>query len=380
MSIRSASQSSVIGNKSTSAQRSQRTGLGSIEVQWLVVAGGGGGGKGGTMPGGGGGGGVLGSSTTGQYALPVARLPLGEAITVTVGAGGSGAPGTAASRTGSPSVFGYLEAFGGGGGGTYGNPAPADNLPQPGGSGGGMWGSVDSANRAPGYYGTTTEPVRARQGSQGGDFFGGYFAASPGCGGGGAGGDGQPWKSNVYVPYQPDNRWQTSWDAGFGGQGKASSITGTSLLYGGGGGGGWPPNPTGKGALGGRARIVGGTPGPWGPSIAGLPGPIGYLSPNAGPGYIAYGAGPLGGGGTGGMGGPVIFTETAGTANTGGGGGGSADPSPGTGAGGSGVVIVRWLTAEATAIIGAGLTASQTTDGSYTVLSLTAGSDTVTWV
>lgn len=116
MAIRSASQSSVTGNKSTSAQRSQRTGLGSIEVQWLVVAGGGGGGKGGTMPGGGGGGGVLGSSTTGQYALPVARLPLGEAITVTVGAGGSGSPGTAASRTGSPSVFGYLEAFGGGGG------------------------------------------------------------------------------------------------------------------------------------------------------------------------------------------------------------------------------------------------------------------------
>jgi hypothetical protein len=80
------------------------------------------------------------------------------------------------------------------------------------------------------------------------------------------------------------------------------------------------------------------------------------------------------------MGGPVIFTQQDGTANTGGGGGGSADPSPGTGAGGSGVVIVRWLTTAATAVIGSGLTASQATDGDYTVLSFTAGSDTVTWI
>lgn len=380
MAIRSASQSGVVTNKSTSAQRSQRAGGGSVEVEWLVVAGGGGGGKGGTMPGGGGGGGVLTSSSTGQYALPFARLPLGEPITVTVGAGGSGSPGPAASRTGSDTVFGYLTAFGGGGGGTYGNPAPAENLPQPGGSGGGMWGAVDSAGPASGYAGTTTEPVRARQGYNGGEFTGGYFAASPGGGGGGAGGAGRPWKSSVYIPYQPDNTWATSWDAGFGGQAKESSITGTSELYAGGGGGGWGPNPSGKGALGGRARIVSGTPGPWGPTISGLPGPIGYLSPNAGNGWISYGDGPLGGGGTGGMGGPVIFTQQDGTANTGGGGGGSADPSPGTGAGGSGVVIVRWLTTAATAVIGSGLTASQATDGDYTVLSFTAGSDTVTWI
>jgi hypothetical protein len=37
------------------------------------------------------------------------------------------------------------------------------------------------------------------------------------------------------------------------------------------------------------------------------------------------------------------------------------------------------LTADATAKIGSGLTASETTDGAYTVLTCSAGSDTITW-
>jgi hypothetical protein len=40
---------------------------------------------------------------------------------------------------------------------------------------------------------------------------------------------------------------------------------------------------------------------------------------------------------------------------------------------------LRYLTAQGTATVGAGLTSSSTTDGSYTVLSLTAGSGNVSW-
>jgi hypothetical protein len=55
---------------------------------------------------------------------------------------------------------------------------------------------------------------------------------------------------------------------------------------------------------------------------------------------------------------------TAGTANTGGGGGagGGGGSAFDGGAGGSGVVILRYLTADATITIGAGLTGSTTTE------------------
>jgi len=61
----------------------------------------------------------------------------------------------------------------------------------------------------------------------------------------------------------------------------------------------------------------------------------------------------------------------------GGGGGGVRDTSGDGGNGGSGVVIIRYLTASATGLtftVGAGLTSTTTTDGSYTVRTFTAGS------
>jgi len=64
-----------------------------------------------------------------------------------------------------------------------------------------------------------------------------------------------------------------------------------------------------------------------------------------------------------------------GTANTGGGGGGSG----GGTSGGSGVVILRFLTSDGSPTIGAGLTSSTSTDGDYTVIEFTAGSDTISW-
>ena len=104
---------------------------------------------------------------------------------------------------------------------------------------------------------------------------------------------------------------------GHGGDGLANSITGTSTYYCGGGAGNGATN-----------------------------------------------SGGLGGGGNNGV---------AGAANTGGGGGG------GNKNGGSGVVIVRWLTGDATPTIGAGLTTSSATDGDYTVLTITGGVDTIEW-
>jgi hypothetical protein len=40
---------------------------------------------------------------------------------------------------------------------------------------------------------------------------------------------------------------------------------------------------------------------------------------------------------------------------------------------------LRWTTALATATVGAGLTTSSATDGSSTVLSITAGAGTISW-
>lgn len=130
-----------------------------------------------------------------------------------------------------------------------------------------------------------------------------------------------------------------------GGAGVATSITGSSVTRGGGGGGGARDD---AGAL---------------DSFAG-------------------GAGGTGGGGAGGASGR---TGTAGTVNTGGGGGGrgytDAQGSGGDGsAGGSGVVILRWLTADGSITVGAGLTADATgTDGSHSYKRFTAGTGNVSF-
>jgi hypothetical protein len=47
--------------------------------------------------------------------------------------------------------------------------------------------------------------------------------------------------------------------------------------------------------------------------------------------------------------------------------------------GGSGIVILRYLTADGTITIGAGLTGTTATDGSYKVTTITAGTGNVSW-
>ena len=76
--------------------------------------------------------------------------------------------------------------------------------------------------------------------------------------------------------------------------------------------------------------------------------------------------------------------NTAKSANTGDGGGSSTSDgnggSSGNGiAGGSGIVVLKWLTADATITVGAGLTSSSTTSGNYTIVTFTAGTGTVSW-
>lgn len=70
--------------------------------------------------------------------------------------------------------------------------------------------------------------------------------------------------------------------------------------------------------------------------------------------------------------------SAAGGANTGTGGDGKTT-SAASFAGGSGIVILRYLTADGTITIGAGLTGSTATDGSYKVTTLTAGTGNVSW-
>ena len=76
--------------------------------------------------------------------------------------------------------------------------------------------------------------------------------------------------------------------------------------------------------------------------------------------------------------------NTAGSANTGDGGGSSSSNGGGGAngngkAGGSGIVVLKWLTSDASITVGAGLTSSSTTSGNYTVVTFTAGTGTVTF-
>lgn len=168
-------------------------------VDYLVVAGGGGGGGGSFYgSGGGGAGGLL------QGNIPVAT---GTSITVTVGAGGTGAAGNASTNPGSNSVFGSITATGGGN--TSNNGAGNGGS---GGSGSGGGSAVDpTSSGGQGTFG---------QGNAGGS---GLYASNGYGGGGGAGTVGLNGLSNA---------------GGNGGAGVASVISGTVTTYAGGGGGG----------------------------------------------------------------------------------------------------------------------------------------------
>lgn len=250
--------------------------LSNVPFSYLIVAGGGAGGGNTFGCGGGGGGGML----TGASTAPNGTL------TITVGAGGA----STSAQGSNSSISGVATAIGGGGGGN------TTGIYINGGSGGGCNQSYNGGTLrgGSGIYG---------QGNNGGGSNNSIYA------GGGGGGAGAP--GNNVVGYSGAN----------GGNGLASSITGSSVTYAGGGGGG----------------VSGG----------------------------AGGSGGSGGGGASGI---------SGTANTGGGGGGTGDYTLGGASGGSGVVIIRTPIA-ATSTTGS---PTVTTSGADTIYKFTS-SGTITW-
>ena len=247
----------------------------SYSVNFLVIAGGGGGCAGAGNEGGGGGG-------AGGFRTSTQLVPIGTAITVTVGDGGAGSTGgnnSNATSGSDSSISGSgltTITSAGGGGGSRGN-GPSGQQGLSGGSGGGSGCYFTSA----GGVGNTpsTSPSQGSNGGIGSTGAPGYGAG----GGGGASAVGAAGTTSV---------------GGDGGAGTASSITGSSVTRAGGGGGGAHPGGTG-------------------------------------------GAGGAGGGGIGENGG----TAGAGTTNTGSGGGGNGVTDTG-GAGGKGVVILSVPTAK----------------------------------
>ena len=268
-----------------------------ILVDYLVIAGGGGG----SRYGGGGAGGYRNSynnETSGGNSSSETSLTLEPltTYTITVGSGGNGGNRTAGS-TGSNSVFATITSIGGG----HGSATDYTGVSEDGGSGGG------GDNPTAGGLGVLG------QGTNGGPAGYGAGASYVGTGGGGAGQAGQDNPSpNV---------------AGNGGDGLASSITGSSIFRAGGGGGAsyncFDYSCTGDGGSGGGGE---GT-------------------------YWSNGASP------------EIPNGIAGTANTGSGGGAAMN-------GGSGVVILRLLTSQYSGATTGSPTV--TTDGSHTVLTYTS--------
>ena len=232
-------------------------------VSYLVIAGGGAGQ--GDMGGGGGAGGFreVKSPSTPYTASPLDgygnspnRITVSAtAFPITVGAGGSGPPGSAtpSCANGSNSIFSTITSAGGGGG------------TQDGGSGGG------------GRYSTAAgdgnqPPVTPPQGNTGGS------SSPPGGSGGGGGGGASAVGSN-----------HNSDQGGAGGAGIATSITGASVTRAGGAGGGGGPGNTPGGAAGPGGGGAGG-------AGANSPGPASGVPGNAGTAYTGGGGGAGGGG------------------------------------------------------------------------------------
>lgn len=270
-----------------------------LSVEVLVVGGGGGGGM--DMGGGGGAGGVVSQQNL--------QVQINSPMSVTVGAGGNGSPGTYGASpvpgySGSNSSIGNIVAYGGGGGGSGhyidGYATYSEGTSGPGGSAGGdspEWGR----NRG---MGTDPAPLDVPQG------YGGGAAGANGDGSYAAGGGGGATR--------PGWGGRGSWRAGNGGDGFQSSIAGTSYYYGGGGGGSGWTNTAGSGGAGGGGGgsvTAGHTPGSGDTN-----------------GYNAGGNGAAATNSNGGNGG----------ANTGGGGGGGTHYASIGGNGGSGIVIVRY--------------------------------------
>ena len=215
-----------------------------IPIEYLVVAGGGGSGS--DVGGGGGGGGFVSGSAgiTQQYSY-----------LVTVGQGGTGSiQGTTDATNGLNSVlsgntFSPITALGGGYGGRWDN--------RPGGSGGS--GGGGSANYTFNSYtagGLATQSASAsggfgNNGGRGTSSSAPYYGAGGGGGGAGSAGlDGSPAPTSS----------QVNSVGGKGGDGKASSITGSSIYYSAGGPGTNDQGNTAGPGLGGVNIATNGTP------------------------------------------------------------------------------------------------------------------------
>ena len=242
-----------------------------------------------------------------------------EVTSVVVGGGGAGTgeavKGTNGSNSSVVASGTTYSSTGGGGGASY---STVGNAGQSGGSGGG--GSLYQQNYLAGSGNVGSySPVEGYAGGVGSSYSNVATSSGGGGGGGGAGGVGEG-------VYGDANK------AGYGGIGITSTITGSSVKYAGGGGGGvWS-----------------------GSRESGL--------------YADYG---------GGRGGIDGNEATNGVANKGGGGGGPRTAIP-SGSGGSGVIILRY-TSTVSCVLGAGLTGSTATDGSFKVTTITAGSGNVSW-
>ena len=185
-------------------------------IRSLVV---GGGGAGGSTLGGGGGGGQV------KESFDLHAISANDVLTLTVGAGGAwGAGGFPAGLQGGTSSLTLpngttINAYGGGGGGGFNARAPTANAAGEIGSGGGN------------AYGLATAPTKGihyNYGNPGG---------LPQGGGGGAGTAGENRGLHAEsVLYGDETKYRTQ--AGYGGEGVPSDISGVNEIYGSGGGGG----------------------------------------------------------------------------------------------------------------------------------------------
>jgi len=299
---------------------------GTFTAEFLVLGAGGGGGGGeastsGDQAGGGGAGRYRTSYGSGNISGGLSAvesdltLTKNLAIPVSIGAGGSGGSGSPNRGSNGSDVYFYNIYSIGGGGG-----GTEEGYNDIAGNSGGSSGGQGKRNGLSATSGNSPQGLPFYTGF---GFRGGYTSAGGrgGAGGGGAGANGVDGGQN-YAPQ--------------GGAGIDSSITGSAIGRGGGGGGG---------ASGGNSVLT---------------------SPDGG-----------------GNGGSNNTVAQAGDANKGGGGGGGSCQTNGTpsvgAAGGSGVVILRYPTADVASYSQTGLTITETTDGSDTVLEITQGTGTITF-
>jgi hypothetical protein len=247
---------------------------------------------------------------------------VGTSYAVAIGSGGAGGTDSTTKGGNGGDTTGFTLTAGGGGGGAEGYDASAPA---------GAAGRATNGNGGGGGNGNGSVGGAGGAGNGAGYAGGNGTAATPGAGGGGGGAGGAGGNASGSGAGNGTSGGSTG---GTGGAGITNSLTGSSVSYAGGGGGaGW------------------------------------------------NNSGAAGGSGGGGRGGNPAANGVAGTANTGGGGGGGGDAGADGAAGGSGIIVLRWLTADASDItIGAGLTADATgTDGSHKYKRITAGSGNVSF-